>query len=347
MKYIDISFIFLCLGAIVGAGFSSGKEIIVFFTQGGKLSFLIIIIISICLYHILKSLINFGQNISTHNISDINKFLFKKSYKFFNVFILFGLFIFITAMISGLNSLNSIILPKFNFPLLTILSILFSIFIVLNGYKAIKYINNILMPIVLTFVIVLSLFNIFNTSHSSVISFEHNFLKYLCLGICYVSYNIVFSSSLIIKNSRNFSKKQIKTNSLFLSLSLGLLLLVINFSMIKLSANCYYSDLPMLNIAFNINNAVGYMFAFVLWFSILTSLISSLYMLINAFKLNKLISSCLFLSLAFAFSSFGFNFVLSFCYPLQGAVGIVLIVKIMFVNFKIIKQKSVIQKSNP
>ena len=73
MKYIDFGFIFLIIGAIIGAGFSSGKEIVVFFSGAGNFSFLLIIIITIFLYFVLSSLIKLGQNIKTNNIKDINK----------------------------------------------------------------------------------------------------------------------------------------------------------------------------------------------------------------------------------------------------------------------------------
>lgn len=334
MKYIDLSFIFLLLGAIIGAGFSSGKEIAVFFSGAGKFSCLIIVLTMIFLYFVLKNFILLGKKVKTNNIKEINKIIFKRTSKFYNFFILFGLFIFITAMVAGLNSIGNLIFENIHFPILSILSILFAMFIVNIGYEAIKKVNFILMPIVLIFIIILSI----NSLIVHNISFESAFnssqiIKYLFLGIFYISYNIIFSSSLIFENSKTFTIKKIKLNSLFLSSILALLILLINYSLLTLNIVDFNSDLPMLKIAFNFNSLIGYLFGFILWFSILTSLISSLYMLINAFNINKFLSSCVFLTLAFIISFFGFNYIVNIFYPLQGVIGLIYIFKVFQFNF--------------
>lgn len=336
MKYVDFGFIFLILGAIIGAGFSSGKEIIVFFTGSGNFSYLLIVSITFFLYFILSSLIKLGEKVKPNNIKDINKTLFKKSSKFFDIFILIGLFIFITAMVAGLNSIGGLIFENINFPVLTIISIFFAFFIVLNGYDAIKQVNNFLMPIVLVFITFISIFSLFTKSSSSIIiptNFKE-FVKYLTLGICYISYNIVFSSGLIVEKSKDFSKKKSKVNSIVISLVLGFLIFIINLALLKGNYNNLYSDLPMLNLAFNINGVVGYLFGFILWFSILTSLISSLYMLVNTFKLNKYLSCAIFLTLSFILSFFGFSYIVNFLYPLQGLIGLIFIFKTLTFNYK-------------
>ena len=144
MKNIDLSFIFLIIGSIIGAGFSSGKEISVFFSGAGKFSYFIIFLVIIFLYLVIKNLIMLGQKIKSNNIKQLNKILFKKTSKFFNTFILFGLFVFVTAMVAGLNSIGNLIFQNINFPVLTIISILFTLFIVNIGYDAIKKVNYIL-----------------------------------------------------------------------------------------------------------------------------------------------------------------------------------------------------------
>ncbi|MBE5746063.1 MAG: hypothetical protein E7359_02115 [Clostridiales bacterium] len=336
MKNIDLSFIFLIIGSIIGAGFSSGKEISVFFSGAGKFSYFIIFLVIIFLYLVIKNLIMLGQKIKSNNIKQLNKILFKKTSKFFNTFILFGLFVFVTAMVAGLNSIGNLIFQNINFPVLTIISILFTLFIVNIGYDAIKKVNYILMPIVLIFLIFLSVYNFIINVNFNIDIFVSNIdiFKYLCLGVCYISYNIVFSSSLIVENSKTFSKKQTKVNSLLITIIIGFLILLINLALLHLKSTEFNSDMPMLIMAFNINNLIGYLFGFVLWFSVLTSLISSLYMLINAFKINKFFSSCLFLSFAFIFSFFGFNYIVNIFYPLQGLIGLIYIFKVFQFNFK-------------
>ena len=334
----------LIIGSIIGAGFSSGQEILTFFTGSGKFSYLIIILSTIFLYISLKELIKFGRITKSKTIKEINKTLFK-NITFFNVFIYLSLFVFIIAMIAGLNSIGGLIFKNINFPILTIVSLFFALFICELGYNAIKKVNNFLMPVVILLIIFVTLFNIFvNFKNFQTINITFiNFFEYLLLGFCYISYNIVFSSSLIVENSINFCNKKTKINALVISVILGGLILLINIALLKTTN--YNNALPMLSLAFNINNVVGYLFSFILWFSVLTSLISCLYMLINNFKINKIISSSIILTLGYMLSLFGFNNIINFIYPIQGIIGLIFLFKIFAYNKKQgFKSKNTLQK---
>ena len=334
MKCLDFSFILLIVGSIIGVGFSSGQEIWAFFSSYGIYSYFIIILSSIFLYFIVKSLTKFGRTTNSKNIKDINKILFKND-KLFNALMLIGLFIFVCAMVAGLNSIGTLIFKNIRFPIFTIISLFFAFFICQIGYNAIKRVNNILMPVVVILLIFVAIFNLvveFKTTSFNDFNFL-SLIKCLLMGLCYISYNIVFSSSLIVENSNSFNKKQAKYNSLIISLILGGLIFIINLALIN--SNVVISKtLPMLSLAFNINNVVGYVFGFILWFSVLTSLISSLYILVNNFKMNKFLSSAIILTLSFVFSSFGFNSIVNFVYPIQGVIGLIFIFKVFKFNIK-------------
>lgn len=336
MKYLNWGFVFLIIGSVVGAGLASGQEIAVFFSSAGKFSYVLIFLVSIFLYLVLKNLMILSKRAKTNNIKEINRILFKNSYKFFDLFLLIGLFIFITANIAGINEIGTIIFKNINFPILSILSIFFSLFIVLLGISAIKKVNLILMPIVIIFIFYVSIKSLFLKDFicsellSDFCSFKLVF-KYICLGLFYVSYNMVFSSSLIFEKSKEFSKKQIKINSFVISISLISLIFIVNLVMLKVSPS---TNLPLLYNAFLIDKSLGLIFGFVLWFSILTSLISSLYVLINAFKFNKFVFSCVILTAGFIFSFFGFSKIVSIVYPLQGLIGFIFIIKVFIYNRK-------------
>ncbi|MGN1208100.1 MAG: hypothetical protein ACI4TI_01380 [Christensenellales bacterium] len=332
MKYLSLGFIFLIIGSVVGAGFASGKEIVVFFSGAGKLSYVIILLVAIFLYFVIKNLIILGKDVQSKNIKDVNKILFKKSHAFFDAFIIIGLFVFITAMIAGINSIGEIIFSNIHFPVITIISVFFCFFIVLLGVDAIKKVNLVLMPIVLILIVVVCFASQnFCAENLQVSNSLCLFFKYLCLGICYISYNFVFSSSLIFEKSKDLSPQKIKANSFVITIILTSLIFVVNFSMLKFNSS---SDLPMLSLAFLGGNVLGYLFAFSLWFSILTSMISSLYMLVNTFKTNKFFSASLILTLSFIFSFFGFSSIVNFVYPLQGFVGLAFIFKVFVHNKK-------------
>ena len=119
---------FLTLGAFVGAGFLSGKEIVVYFSGGinyifvGAITFFVVLLLFF---------------LGVKNIKDN---------KFFSLLQKIGNFIFLVGMVSGMNALEKIIFNK-NFYLFSALSLLLANLISSKGMDGIKKLSLILMPI--------------------------------------------------------------------------------------------------------------------------------------------------------------------------------------------------------
>lgn len=328
MKNLNFAFILVIIGSIIGAGFASGKEIAIFFSNAGIISYVNIILLFIFFYLILKLFMKLGNSIKTKNLFEVNKIIFKKSYKLFNILVLFGLYAIIVSMIAGINSIGEIVFNNINLPMLSIFSVFFTFFMLNLGYKAISKLNKILIPIIIFFIIFICLIFILKTDYSSVINNNFSFLsifKYFCFMLFYLSFNVIYTSELIIENSHNFSKKQIKSNSFVISLILVILVFVLNYTLLHTNLNIFYSDMPILNIAYSINTYLGYTFSLILWISILTTLISTLYVLVNCFTKNKFLISAIILTTSFIFSFFGFSYIVNIIYPIEGIIGVIFI----------------------
>ena len=80
--------VFLIFGTVVGSGFSSGKEIMVFFSRYGVVSYLYILLAGILFYLIFYFFLSYG------------KYILKKlsKYKFIDVFLGFISVIFCSCM---------------------------------------------------------------------------------------------------------------------------------------------------------------------------------------------------------------------------------------------------------
>ena len=89
---------FLILATIIGAGFASGKEIYVFFTRFGVISFLNIIICFLLFYLSIKLYLNVGSSYKPKNVLEANKLILGKNFKIFNVFYVACLFIVLAGM---------------------------------------------------------------------------------------------------------------------------------------------------------------------------------------------------------------------------------------------------------
>ena len=240
-------------------------------------------------------------------------------------------------MIAATSSIGRMIFNNISFPVLSIVSVFFAFFILNLGYDAIIKLNKILVPIIILFVFVISIIFVFRTDFfvPFINSFSiKNLIKYLILALFYIAFNMVFSSGLIIQNGKDFTKKQAKYNSLIIAIGLMLIVFIMNYTLLHSSIDIYYSDMPILAMAYSISGLLGYSFSFVLWLSVLTTLISTLYIFINCFNKNQFLVSAITLTLAFILSFFGFNYIVNMFYPIQGVIGIVFIVFALIFYFK-------------
>lgn len=328
MKNLNFAFILVILGSIIGAGFASGKEIVVFFSNAGIISYINIFLLFIFFYLLLKIFMKLGNFIKPKNLFEVNKVIFKKKSKLFNIIVLFGLFAIIVSMIAGINSIGKTVFNNIHFPILSIISIFFTFFMLNLGYEAISKLNKILIPIIMLFIVFICATFVLKTDYLSAIKIDFSIksiFKYFCFMLFYISFNVIYSSELIIENSHNFSKKQIKDNSLIISFSLVVLVLIINYTLLHSNVNIFYSDMPILSMAYSISRYLGYAFSLILWMSILTTLISTLYIFINCFTKNKFLISAIILTSAFVFSFFGFSYLVNIIYPIEGIIGFIFI----------------------
>ncbi len=119
---------FLTLGAFVGAGFLSGKEIVVYFSGGinyifvGAITFFLVLILFF---------------LGIKNIKDN---------KFFSLLQKIGNFIFLVGMVSGMNALEKITFNR-NFYFFSAISLFLANLISSKGIEGIKKLSLILMPI--------------------------------------------------------------------------------------------------------------------------------------------------------------------------------------------------------
>ena len=87
--------VFLLFGTIVGSGFSSGKEILVFFSRFGELSYLYIVIACVLFFLLFYLFLSKGKFV----IEKLEKL------KIVNMILIFISIVFTASMFAGLKSL--------------------------------------------------------------------------------------------------------------------------------------------------------------------------------------------------------------------------------------------------
>src|SRR5574344_728640 len=95
--------VFIIVGTIIGAGFISGKEIAIYFSNYGYLSLIYLIIFFFIFYYSIHLLLNKSFNCEYKNIYDINKQILNS--KIFNIFCSISFIIVSSAMFSAFKEL--------------------------------------------------------------------------------------------------------------------------------------------------------------------------------------------------------------------------------------------------
>lgn len=323
MKKI-FSVVFLIFGMVVGSGFSSGKEIMVFFSRFGAISYFYIFLASILFFAVFYFFLIFGDRLS--NIFDNSKLL-----SFFSAFISL---IFCSSMFAGIESLFENFSPFF-YVVLIVLLLFFCVFITFKGIKGFEKFNFYLMPFT-SFIFLLAL--VFCLTLSSEISFSVDSWAGILYSFLYVALNSSMSGVVLSKIGKGLSKKQVFLSCLFSSFLIFIFLILGNLALQKNNIS-FTSDMPF--IFLTKNNPLMFVLTFgVVFVGCFTTLISQTLTLSSFFEKyskSKILPSIASVLLPFFISSFGFSKIVSLLYPLCSVFAIFVFIFLIIKFFKVEK----------
>lgn len=299
--------IFLIFGTVFGAGFSSGNEIVVFFSRFGVLSYLYIMLAGFLLFFIFYFFLTTKLSKKIENS------------KFLNVLIFFISLIFCASMFAGINDLF-FYFPTWIFILLVALMLVFCVIVTKKGVGGLEKANLILMPITgILFLIVL----IYSLSISSNVSMQTNSWAGFLYSPLYVTLNTCMGGVVISQVGQSLSKKQAFWASFISSVLLVVFLLLSNF-VLQQNSDSFLSDMPFLSIVKD--NSIMFVLSYlVILVGCWTTLISLTVTLKTGFDkvLKKETLSAIFAVLTpFLISIIGFAEIVAMLYPLCSVLGI-------------------------
>lgn len=346
----------LFMGTIIGAGFASGKEILIFFA-GNAVSLVFAVIFAGIFFYLTGLLFfNLGKRIQGGNLFKITEVLLKKYSSVFNLFLLFSYLILLAAMLAGADALAGESLGyKSSIPVFSIIMLILSINIIRRGIKGLLKINSILVPAVVMFIFAVCIFSLSNTNPSDSGNWSElgmGFFASIYNAILYVALNMLLSSAILISAGKNMTKPQIKTAcitaAIIISILLTLVLLACRFNYSEIHG----MEMPTVILSLKISPYFGFVTVVILSCAIFTTLISSMYPLKEYLEEYIPNERKLYLIIAvsgFLLSRIGFSYIIQYIYPIQGIIGIAFIAfctvydaqqtKLKFpVKFKKIKQ---------
>lgn len=313
--------VFLIFGTVVGSGFSSGKEIMVFFSRFGAMSYLFVGLAGILFFLLFYFFLSRGKNISL---------IFAK-YKFLNLIVVFISLVFCSSMFAGIKNLFSYF-PSWAFHLAILILLLCTTLVTMLGISGLEKANSFLMPVTGLLFLVVLLFEISSSQKSPLIGV--NAWAGLLYSPLYVALNTCMSGIIISKCGEGLSKKQTLFASGFATGCLLIFLFLGNF-VLQTHGEYIISEMPFLSIT----KESGWIFCleyFVILVGCFTTLISLCFTLKTSFERffkDHIVSTVLAVMLPFAISSLGFSQIVSFLYPICSVLGIFILFVIIMASF--------------
>lgn len=318
----------LILATIIGAGFASGKEIQVFFSKFGVVSFFTIVLTFFIFLFAIRLLLKYSSTFKPDNIFIVNKQLFGKFSTLFNTFILLCYCIVLSGMYAGIYEVYLTVFSLFLSKILTIITVFIVVFILCGGLNRINNFNNLFIPITIILLIISAIFSLKNNNIPINVDLKSNVLNAVFSAVNYVGINILLSSSILILSGKNYTKKQINLAAIISSLVIVFLIFLFNFVLIN---NNVSSNLPMQTISSNINFLWGIIVLICIWVAVFSSILSVSFTIVSVVNLNiksNLVSVIIVSVLGYVFSMFGFSKIVEIFYPVIGVLGIILILTI-------------------
>lgn len=334
-NWVNIMFIYV--GAVIGAGFASGREIVEFFGVYGIRGIWGIYISGI-LFSIIGSLILI--KIYNKKIGSFNEMIYivfrKKIRPFIDIVINLSLYTGFSIMIAGSGAIFK---EQFNLPFnLGIMFMLVCSFIVfLFNLEGLSIINSILVPLLILGIMTVSLYIVAGELHELPnIEGIHLTKKgnFITSAILYFGSNCliilaVFSSLLPMIDNR--------TTAIIGGVMGGIILYILGVSILS-SILIHYDevvnlDLPMLIICGHIGKRYRMIYSVILWIAMFTTALANGFGFINknSYNKNKILVSILLCISAIPLAKLGFSNLVGAIYPIFGIVGFLMTIYILLI----------------
>lgn len=327
---------FTFIGAIIGAGFASGQEIVSFFVVFGNKGILGTIVTGILLAVLGSMIVAVVSKKGMRNYKEYINFLFSpKLGKVFDVllfiFLCCGLIVMLVA--SGSLSMKMWGVPDWVGFLVTASIIYIGL---LTGEEGLLWLNTALVPGMILFALFVAGYAIFENNEAGHIAIAHNSLileNWLLSSVLYVAYNLVLG--MVILSS--LGKKPAAANiigTILGGLFLGVLAAFICQALLMQGEKIMGEEIPMLALAARIGPWAVWIYSFVLWAAILTTALSNGFGMLRRlqarFNIPKPLLSLLILLPSLPFMNWSLSSAVGIIYPLLGYSGLIFIAAIIF-----------------
>ena len=322
------------LGAVIGAGFASGQEIMQFFVAFGKNGFYGAVL-SAVLFSLCGGLLLFiAHRKSSSNYQEILAYLLGPGTgKVVDFLLAIFLFLGISLMLSASGAVfnEHLFLPK---ALGVFLAYVLVIVFLITGKKGLILSYNLLVPVKLILLLLITGYAAFFASGVGLAAYDSSIVPtrreyWAIASILYVAYNFALAMVVLVEYQSVVDRKTGIIGAVWGGAVLGLLVIITYLALGKYLPVVLRYEVPMLYVTGNISLTIKYLYTTVLWVGIFTTALANAYGFAKRFAVFTKLSygPCLILcmTLSLPISMQNFSDLVSNVYPVFGILGLVIL----------------------
>lgn len=329
---------FAYVGIVVGAGFSTGQEVMQFFTSYGLWSYIGVILSGLILGFIGRQVAKIGSAFDAQNHESTLDYLFSDIFsKIIDYLLIFFLFGISVTMIAGAGSTfqESFGVPTWLGALIMVIAIYITL---LMDFNKIVRALGVVTPFLIVFVVIIAIYYLFNGSvalnevNSTVP--KTSLWKAIIFGINYGGLAFAVGFSTIVAIGGDASKRKVAgSGALFGGVIYTVLLALINFALQAEYPKIKNASIPTLTLANDIHPWIGFALSIIMLAVMYNTILGLMYSFAARFtepySKKYHIFIVLMVLIAFALSFVGFTSLINFLYPVMGVIGLIVVVAVL------------------
>ncbi len=319
------------IGAVIGAGFASGQEILQFFSMFGYKGLLGVLVSTVLFAYLGSRVLDLSVRLRCSNYQELMSYLLgPRAGALMDKLSLFMLIGGLGVMLAGSGAVveEYLGLPEW---LGIGLTMLFIVAVLFNGLQGLLTVNVILVPVKLLAVsIIACLALVYKGLPAELPAVAQKGVggHWLWASLLYVSYNMVVPLAVLSSMGRTISRKIGVCAGILGGLGLG-----VTAALVTLAGLAFYPEVanyqvPMLYMASGVSTSLRPLFALLIWVAIVTTAIADAHGFASRlapqggkrYRVAGLLACAAVLPL----TSIGFADLVSFLYPLFGYAGLLL-----------------------
>jgi len=320
----------LYIGTIVGAGFSTGQEIIQFYSRYGIFALYAIFIATLLFIWLGYKIMMLAASLQAKSYEDLNIALFGnkigKSISWFMLIVLLGV---CSIMLAGAGAVfeENWKIPSQIGLLVTVIA---TFFIVRRGLNAIFFVNSIVVPIMILFTFIL-FFDAINAPQF-LFYLDSNIIhapawRAIATPFVYVALNLALAQAVLVPiGTKIKDKKTLRNGAIFAGLGIGFMVSVAHFTLVTHYGEIKHLAIPMGGIAATIGVFIYVLYIIVIYAEIFTTLVANIYGVTLQTKqyinLPTTLIYGLTLFICFLLAHIGFERLLSTLYQVFGFISL-------------------------